>query len=57
MMDYFISMTDGKDPSQFIMEIEKSDVQEAKKCLLKYRDVFKNVTRDKIKWYSSCCGF
>lgn len=47
MMDYFISMTDGKDPSQFIMEIEKSDVQEAKKCLLKYRDVFKMLQETK----------
>lgn len=47
MMDYFISMTDGKDPSQLIMEIEKSDVQEAKNRLLKYRDVFKMLQETK----------
>ena len=46
-MDYFISMTDGKDPSQLIMEIEKSDVQEAKNRLLKYRDVFKMLQETK----------
>ena len=48
MMDYFISMTDGKDPSQLIMEIEKSDVQEAKNRLLKYRDVFKMLQETKV---------
>lgn len=47
MMDYFISMTDGKDPSQFIMEIEKLDVQDAKKRLLEYRDVFKMLQETK----------
>lgn len=47
VMDYFISMTDGKDPSQFIMEIKKSDVQEAKNSLLKYRDVFKMLQETK----------
>lgn len=40
-------MTDGKDPSQLIMEIEKSDVQEAKNRLLKYRDVFKMLQETK----------
>ena len=47
MMDYFISMTDGKDPSQLIMEIEKLDVQEAKTRLLEYRDVFKMLQETK----------
>ena len=47
MMDYFVSMTDGKDPSQFIMEIEKLDTQKAKERLLKYRDVFKMLQETK----------
>ena len=53
VMDYFISMTDGKDPSQFIMEIKKSDVQEAKNSLLKYRDVFKMLQETKANGFRS----
>lgn len=47
MMDYFVSMTDGKDPSQFIMEIERLDIQKAKERLIKYRDVFKMLQETK----------
>ena len=47
MMEYFVSMTDGKDPSQFIVEIEKSGVQEAKNRLLNYRNVFEMLQETK----------
>lgn len=48
IMDYFTSMTGGKDPSHFIMEIEKLDVKEAKARLLKHRDVFKMMQETKV---------
>lgn len=41
ILEHFKSMTDGKDPSQFILEIEQSTPSNAKKQLLKYRDLFK----------------
>lgn len=46
-MEHFNSMTDGKDPSQFILEIEQLNVQEAKKRLLDYRDLFKMLQETK----------
>lgn len=39
-MEHFVSMTDGKDPTQFIVEIEHQTPEEAKKRLLAYRDLF-----------------
>lgn len=39
-MEQFISMTNGLDPSQFIVEIQKTNPEEAKKRLLAYRDLF-----------------
>ena len=39
-MEQFISMTDGMDPTQFIVEIEKQTPEDAKKRLLAYRDMF-----------------
>ena len=39
-MEQFISMSGGMDPSQFIIEIEKQNPEEAKKRLLSYRDMF-----------------
>lgn len=39
-MEQFISMADGMDPTQFIVEIEKQTPENAKKRLLAYRDMF-----------------
>lgn len=39
--EHFRSMTDGKDPAQFIVEIEHQTLEAAKKRLLSYRDLFK----------------
>lgn len=39
-MEHFISMTDGKDPTQFIAELQNSKPEEAKKQLLACKDVF-----------------
>lgn len=39
-MEHFISMTGGKDPTQFIAELQKSKPEEAKKQLLACKDVF-----------------
>lgn len=40
-LEHFKSMTGGKDPSQFILEIEHQSTENAKKRLLAYRDLFK----------------
>ena len=42
-MEQFISMTDGMDPTQFIVEIEKQTPENAKKRLLAYRDMFEYI--------------
>lgn len=39
-MEHFISMTGGKDPTQFITELQNSKPEEAKKQLLACKDVF-----------------
>lgn len=39
-MEHFSSMTDGMDPTQFILEIEHQSPTEAKRRLLAYRDMF-----------------
>lgn len=39
-MEHFISMTGGKDPTQFIAELQNSKSEEAKKQLLACKDVF-----------------
>lgn len=39
-LENFKSMTDGKDPAQFIFEIEHQSPMDAKKRLLIYRDLF-----------------
>ena len=43
MMEQFISMADGMDPTQFIVEIEKQTPENAKKRLLAYRDMFEYI--------------
>lgn len=40
-MEHFISMTGGKDPTQFIIEIQKCKPEDARNRLLAYADVFK----------------
>lgn len=42
-MEQFISMADGMDPTQFIVEIEKQTPENAKKRLLAYRDMFEYI--------------
>ena len=42
-MEQFISMTDGMDPTQFIVEIEKQTPEDAKKRLLAYREMFEYI--------------
>lgn len=39
-LEHFVNMTKGLDPSQFIVEIERSKPAEAKKHLLAYYDMF-----------------
>lgn len=47
-MEQFISMTDGMDPTQFIIEIEKYNPEDAKKRLLAYRDMFEYIQETKL---------
>lgn len=44
-MEQFISMADGMDPTQFIVEIEKQTPENAKKRLLAYRDMFEYIQK------------
>lgn len=46
-MDHFISMTGGMGPDQFIVEVQKSKPEEAKKRLLGYYDMFKMLQETK----------
>ncbi|NBI09867.1 type I restriction-modification system endonuclease [Colidextribacter sp. OB.20] len=39
-LEHFISMTGGKDPSQFIDDLLQKSPEEAKRCLLDHRDLF-----------------
>ena len=40
-MEHFISMTGGKDPTQFIIDIQKRKPEDARNRLLAYADMFK----------------
>ena len=40
-MEHFISMTGGKDPTEFIIDIQKRKPEDARKRLLAYVDMFK----------------
>ncbi|HIQ98382.1 MAG TPA: type I restriction-modification system endonuclease [Candidatus Scybalocola faecavium] len=42
-MEQFISMTNGMDPTQFIVDIEKRNPKDAKKRLLAYRNMFEYI--------------
>lgn len=46
-MEHFISMTGGKDPTQFIAELQNSKPEEAKKQLLACKDVFEMLQQTK----------
>ena len=46
-MEQFISMTDGMDPTQFIIDIEKRNPEDAKKRLLAYREMFAYIQQTK----------
>ncbi len=46
-MEQFISMTNGMDPTQFIVNIEKRNPEDAKKCLLAYRNMFEYIQQTK----------
>lgn len=46
-MEQFISMTDGMDPTQFIIDIENRSPEEAKKRLLAYRELFTYIQQTK----------
>ena len=46
-MEHFINMTGGKDPSQFIAEVEKMPPAEAKKALTAQRELFKMIQQTK----------
>ncbi len=46
-MEHFISMTDGQDPTQFIMDIQKRKPEDARKRLLAYADMFQMLQETK----------
>lgn len=46
-MEQFISMTGGMDPTQFIIDIERQNPEDAKKHLLAYRDMFEYIQQTK----------
>lgn len=46
-MEQFISMTNGMDPTQFIVDIEKRNPEDAKKRLLAYRNMFEYIQQTK----------
>ena len=46
-MEHFISMTGGKDPTQFIVDIQKCKPVDARKHLLEYADLFKMLQETK----------
>ena len=46
-MEHFINMTGGKDPTQFIADIEKMPPAEAKKALTAQRELFKMIQQTK----------
>lgn len=46
-MEQFISMTNGMDPTQFIIDIEKRNPEDAKKRLLAHRNMFEYIQQIK----------
>lgn len=46
-MEQFISITDGMDPAQFIIDIERRNPEDAKKRLLAYREMFAYIQQTK----------
>ncbi len=46
-MEYFINMTGGQDPTQFIADIQKCGPKEAKNHILAYADLFKMLQQTK----------
>ncbi len=46
-MEQFVNMTDGMDPTQFIIEIERKNPEEAKKRLLAHREMFEYLQKTK----------
>lgn len=46
-MEQFISMTNGMDPTQFIVDIEKRNPEDAKKRLLAHRNMFEYIQQIK----------
>ena len=46
-LEHFISMTGGQDPTQFIVDIQKQNPEDAKKRLLAYADMFKMLQQTK----------
>lgn len=46
-MEHFISMTGGQDPSQFIIDIQHRNPEDAKKRLLAFADMFKLLQQTK----------
>lgn len=50
-LEYFISMTNGLDPTQFINDIEHKNPDDAKKHLLAYYEIFKMLQETKANGY------
>ena len=46
-MEYFISMTGGKDPTEFILDIQSKKPEEAKKRILAYTELFQMLQESK----------
>lgn len=46
-LEHFISMTGGQDPTQFIVDIQKQNPEDAKKRLLAYSEMFKMLQQTK----------
>ena len=46
-IEHFISMTDGQDPTQFIIDIQKCKPEDARKRLLDHVDIFKMLQETK----------
>ena len=46
-LEHYISMTGGQDPTQFIVDIQRQNPEDAKKRLLAYADMFKMLQQTK----------
>lgn len=53
MMEHFISMTGGQDPSQFIFDVQQRKPQDAKKRLLAHAELFKMLAQFKSDGHRS----